>query len=63
MDHPSEGRIRLTGIPSQWGESRPSITRHPPRLGEHSVEVLREAGLNDREIDALKSDGATVDGR
>ena len=63
MNHPSEGPIRLTGIPSQWSESKPAITRHPPRLGEHSVEVLREAGLSDKEIEALKSEGATMDGR
>ena len=63
MNHPSEGQIRLTGIPSQWSESALAITRHPPRLGEHSVEVLREAGLSDAEIESLKSEGATVDGR
>jgi crotonobetainyl-CoA:carnitine CoA-transferase CaiB-like acyl-CoA transferase len=63
MNHPSEGPIRLTGIPSQWSESALAIRRHPPRLGEHSVEVLREAGLSDAEIESLKSEGATVDGR
>jgi crotonobetainyl-CoA:carnitine CoA-transferase CaiB-like acyl-CoA transferase len=63
MNHPSEGPIRLTGIPSQWSESAPAITRHPPRLGEHSVEVLREAGLSDAEIEKLKASGATADGR
>jgi crotonobetainyl-CoA:carnitine CoA-transferase CaiB-like acyl-CoA transferase len=63
MSHPTEGPIRLTGIPSQWSESAPEIRRHPPRLGEHSVEVLREAGLSETEIDALRGEGATIDGR
>jgi crotonobetainyl-CoA:carnitine CoA-transferase CaiB-like acyl-CoA transferase len=63
MDHPSEGPIRLTGIPSRWSDTPPAITRHPPRLGEHSVEVLREVGLSEAEIEALCADGATVDGR
>jgi crotonobetainyl-CoA:carnitine CoA-transferase CaiB-like acyl-CoA transferase len=63
MEHPSEGPIRLTGIPSQWSESSPAITRHPPRLGEHSIEVLREVGLSEAEIEALRTDGATIDGR
>jgi crotonobetainyl-CoA:carnitine CoA-transferase CaiB-like acyl-CoA transferase len=62
MNHPSEGALRLTGIPSQWSESTLTITRHPPRLGEHSVEVLREAGLGEAEIEALCSEGATIDG-
>ncbi len=63
MDHPTEGRLRLTGIPSRWSRSRPSVERPPPRLGEHSVEVLREAGLTPAEIERLIAEGATVDGR
>jgi crotonobetainyl-CoA:carnitine CoA-transferase CaiB-like acyl-CoA transferase len=63
MDHPSEGRLRLAGIPSRWSHSRPAIERGPPRLGEHSVEVLREAGYSAAEIGQLIAEGATVDGR
>ena len=62
MDHPTEGRLRLTGIPSRWGRSRPSVARLPPRLGEHSVEVLREAGFTPAEIEQLIAEEATVDG-
>ena len=62
MDHPTEGPIRLTGIPSHWSASPPAITRHPPVLGEHSIEILRAAGFDDREIDELCADGSTVDG-
>jgi len=32
-----------------------------PRLGEHSVEILREAGLAQTAIEALLKSGATVD--
>jgi crotonobetainyl-CoA:carnitine CoA-transferase CaiB-like acyl-CoA transferase len=63
MQHHSEGPIRLTGIPSRWSESQPEITGEPPQLGEHSVEVLREAGFGDAEIEALCAEGAAVDGR
>lgn len=57
-DHPSEGRITEMGCPSQWTESPPSIRRPAPRLGEHTVEVLAEAGLNTDEISKLIASGA-----
>jgi crotonobetainyl-CoA:carnitine CoA-transferase CaiB-like acyl-CoA transferase len=62
MEHPSEGAIRLTGIPSRWSRSQLRVTRHPPRIGEHSVEVLREAGFSAGEIAQLIAEGAVIDG-
>ena len=45
--------------PLAWGlESEPE--RHAPVMGEHTDEVLREAGLDDDAIDALKSSGAVI---
>jgi crotonobetainyl-CoA:carnitine CoA-transferase CaiB-like acyl-CoA transferase len=62
MEHPSEGAIRLTGIPSRWSRSSLGVTRHPPRIGEHSVEVLREAGFSAGDIAQLMAEGAVIDG-
>jgi crotonobetainyl-CoA:carnitine CoA-transferase CaiB-like acyl-CoA transferase len=53
VEHPSEGRIRSMAVPSEWSESPPEYRRHAPRLGEHTVEVLREAGLSEEKIEAL----------
>src|SRR5262249_41814112 len=61
IEHPSEGKTRLAGIASRWSRAGPGIDRHPPRLGEHSVEVLREAGYSDAEISRLCREGAAVD--
>jgi crotonobetainyl-CoA:carnitine CoA-transferase CaiB-like acyl-CoA transferase len=58
LDHPTEGRIRLVGIPSRWSRSRLAIKRHPPGLGEHTAEVLREIGLSDAAIRHLAAEGA-----
>jgi crotonobetainyl-CoA:carnitine CoA-transferase CaiB-like acyl-CoA transferase len=58
VEHPSEGRIRSMAVPSEWSESAPEYRRHAPRLGEHTREVLREAGLSDLDITNLLDSGA-----
>jgi crotonobetainyl-CoA:carnitine CoA-transferase CaiB-like acyl-CoA transferase len=63
FDHPTEGRIRMPDIPPRFSRTEPDIRWLPPRLGEHSVEILAEAGLSKAEIDALIAAGATRDGR
>jgi crotonobetainyl-CoA:carnitine CoA-transferase CaiB-like acyl-CoA transferase len=61
--HPSEGEIMFTDPPVRFSETPTSTERLQPRLGEHSFEVLREAGLTDGEIEMLVASGATVDAR
>jgi crotonobetainyl-CoA:carnitine CoA-transferase CaiB-like acyl-CoA transferase len=63
VDHPSEGRIRLTAPPMRLSETPADIRSLPAILGEHSVEVLREAGYSDAEISELLAEGVSVDGR
>jgi crotonobetainyl-CoA:carnitine CoA-transferase CaiB-like acyl-CoA transferase len=58
-DHPSEGRVRTMAYPSRWSGTQPRAMRPVPRLGEHSVQVLREAGYDDARIAALIRDGTT----
>jgi crotonobetainyl-CoA:carnitine CoA-transferase CaiB-like acyl-CoA transferase len=53
VEHPSEGRLKVLAVPSEWSESSPEYRRHAPRLGEHTREVLREAGLPEEKIAAL----------
>src|SRR6185295_17327608 len=53
VEHPTEGKIKTLAVPSEWSESVPEYRRHAPRLGEHTREVLREAGLSEAEIDRL----------
>jgi crotonobetainyl-CoA:carnitine CoA-transferase CaiB-like acyl-CoA transferase len=52
-EHPSEGRIRSMAVPSEWSASRPSHQRPAPRYGEHTREVLREAGYSDAQVEAM----------
>jgi crotonobetainyl-CoA:carnitine CoA-transferase CaiB-like acyl-CoA transferase len=60
VEHPSEGTLRLPGPPASYGKTPAEIRRLPPRLGEHSREVLSEAGLPAGEIDAMLASGATA---
>ncbi len=61
--HPTEGEILYTDLPVRFSDTAIAPARLQPRLGEHSIEVLREAGLGDNEIEALIASGATIDGK
>ncbi|GMV56413.1 MAG: CoA transferase [Betaproteobacteria bacterium] len=58
IEHPTEGRIRSMGIPTRFSDTPPEVARHAPKLGEHTVELLREAGLPEATIQSLISGGA-----
>jgi crotonobetainyl-CoA:carnitine CoA-transferase CaiB-like acyl-CoA transferase len=52
FDHPAAGRLRQTRAPARF-ESTPTTLRFgAPLLGEHSIEVLRELGWDERRIEA-----------
>jgi crotonobetainyl-CoA:carnitine CoA-transferase CaiB-like acyl-CoA transferase len=59
VDHPSEGQLRQMAYPGTWSDTQPAATRHVPRLGEHSDEVLRELGYSEDRIAALIESGVT----
>lgn len=56
-DHPTQGRVRQVRAPFTTRDVGTGADRPPPELGEHSLEVLREAGLSEAHIDALRARG------
>jgi crotonobetainyl-CoA:carnitine CoA-transferase CaiB-like acyl-CoA transferase len=51
--HPIEGDVVLPAIPARFSATPPNVQRLWPTLGEHTHEVLREAGYSDTEIKAI----------
>jgi crotonobetainyl-CoA:carnitine CoA-transferase CaiB-like acyl-CoA transferase len=58
MDVPDLGRIKVAGLPLKFSETPGRLERHPPHLGEHTYEVLRELGYDKSRIEALAGRGA-----
>jgi len=59
-EHPSEGAVQTTAVPTRWSASQPQMRRHAPRFGEHSAEILREAGYSTADIERMAAAGVTV---
>ena len=62
-DHPTEGKTRSMRLPNKWSTGVRREWNPAPKLGEHSVEILREIGYGGADIDAMVAGGVTVDGR
>jgi crotonobetainyl-CoA:carnitine CoA-transferase CaiB-like acyl-CoA transferase len=58
-EHPTEGKVRHIRVPVTFHKTPGGLTRHAPRLGEHSLDLLREAGLTEDEIADLLEARAT----
>ncbi|MEU6455054.1 CoA transferase [Streptomyces sp. NPDC047065] len=60
-DHPTEGRVTVPGFPYKFSATPPRIDRGAPLVGEHTREVLTEAGLAEREIEDLFATGTVAE--
>lgn len=56
-EHPDIGTMRYVRYPGHLSETPAALYRHPPRLGEHSRELLAEAGYSGEEIESLLEKG------
>jgi crotonobetainyl-CoA:carnitine CoA-transferase CaiB-like acyl-CoA transferase len=59
--HPLLGRLRQFGELIGFSETPGKIWGPPPLVGQHSREVLRQAGLRDGDIDTLVADGVVYE--
>ena len=56
-DHPQGGKIRLVGSPMKLSATPVSVRRAPPLLGQHTREILEQAGLSAEQIERLQQTG------
>lgn len=57
-EHPHFGALKGVAQPLRFDGARPPQRRAPPLCGEHTEEILREAGCSDEEIAAMLAKGA-----
>jgi crotonobetainyl-CoA:carnitine CoA-transferase CaiB-like acyl-CoA transferase len=58
VEHPSEGKMLTMAIPVAFsGSPGASFRLPPPRLGEHSAQILREVGCTEAEIAEITAAG------
>ncbi len=61
--HPTEGTIIDMALPNEVSFGTRGEYTPAPKIGQHSVEILREAGYDEAAIAAMVQAGVTVDGR
>jgi crotonobetainyl-CoA:carnitine CoA-transferase CaiB-like acyl-CoA transferase len=57
VDHPTLGPLRALGSPIKMSATPPVAARRAPLLGEHTREVLQQAGCSEGEIRAVLDEG------
>jgi crotonobetainyl-CoA:carnitine CoA-transferase CaiB-like acyl-CoA transferase len=60
VEQPELGPVRLLGVPIKLDRTPGDPTRPAPALGEHTAEVLTDAGFSEDEVRALMESGAAA---
>ena len=58
--HPQAGATKALGCPVHFSATPTAVTRPAPMLGEHTREVLAQAGYSDADIEAFVAEGVVA---
>jgi crotonobetainyl-CoA:carnitine CoA-transferase CaiB-like acyl-CoA transferase len=62
-DHPTEGRVKTPGFPIKFSKTPSKVERGAPLAGEHTREVLGQAGYDAATIERLEQAGVIATAR
>ena len=57
VQHPEFGPIKQVGVGPKLSDTPGAIRTTAPKRGEHTADLLREAGYADAEIEEMKAGG------
>jgi crotonobetainyl-CoA:carnitine CoA-transferase CaiB-like acyl-CoA transferase len=57
VEHAAVGTLRVLGVPIKLSDTPGRVRSAPPTLGQHTSTVLRDLGVTDLEIEALRGSG------
>jgi crotonobetainyl-CoA:carnitine CoA-transferase CaiB-like acyl-CoA transferase len=58
-EHPTAGKVKMTGIPVKLSATPGRVASPPPLLGQHSKEILMQLGYTEEEVSRLAEKGVT----
>ena len=55
--HPVAGPLKQIGMPVKFSDTPGSIRRHAPAHGEHTAEILRGLGYDEKDLKEMEREG------
>ena len=59
-EHPTEGTIRYVNPATKFALTPATVRFHAPTVGQHTAQILREAGYSEEKISSLQSRGVVL---
>ena len=60
LEDKDAGTVTVLGHPNRYNGKAPTVRRNPPKLGEHTMDILKEAGIPEKTIASLCEKGVVL---